>query len=91
MLNLYSTVSDVKSRLSITVTTYDALLEALLENVSRLIDDECHRHFFTKTETMYCDTAASDLLIFPDDLISITTLTTDSEADGSYDGETLSC
>jgi hypothetical protein len=86
--NLYATVDAIKTWLSISVATYDDTLESLLDAASRKIDDETARYFCTRTATLYADTAGADMLILPQDLISMTTLTTDTEGDGTYDGET---
>jgi len=87
-MNLYSTLNDVKSRLGISATTDDALLMAYLEAASREIDAICHRHFYCETATRYFDTGSSASRRSIDDALSITTFTTDSELDGTFDGET---
>ena len=90
-LNLYSTVQDLRRRLSLEVDwddNGDERLETWIEAASRWIDQETRRYFYTKTATIYANTFGSKTLILPEDLLSMTTLTTDSEADGTYDGET---
>ena len=87
-MNLYATLDDLKARLDITATTDDAVLLAYLEAASREVDNLCHRHFYVETATRYFDTKSSFSKLLIDDVLSVTTLTTDSELDGTYDGET---
>lgn len=89
MSNTYATLDDIKARLGITATTQDTIFLELLEAASRKVDEMCRRHFYIETATKYVDTqdSATDLLL-PDDLITATTLTTDTEGDGTHDGET---
>ncbi len=86
-MNCYATLADVKSRLGITATTYDTELLAVIEAASRLVDQDCYRYFYTETATKYYDGEKGNLLDI-DDCLSITTLSTDTEDDGTYDGET---
>lgn len=89
ILNLYATVADLKTRVWLeSDDTEDNILEDLLDQASRMIEGMTSRKFFTRTETLYSDTInSSDKLILPDDLISINALATDSELDGTFDGE----
>jgi len=52
----------------------DALIEILIEGVSRYIDGATGRRFYRATETHYFDVPGGRELIFDDDLISVTTL-----------------
>jgi hypothetical protein len=65
-------------------TADDAVLEAIVESVSRAIDDFCGRRFYAATETRYY-TARKSRRLLVDDLLSITTLKTDDDADGTYE------
>lgn len=70
--------------LNITGTGFDGRLLALLEEVSRLIDGYCNRHFFVLTTTRRFDGGNSRALHVPD-LISITSLKTDEDFDRAYE------
>jgi hypothetical protein len=87
-MNLYATLTDIKVRLDITAATDDAVLLAYLEAASREVDNLCHRHFYVETATRYFDTRSDFAELLIDDVLSVTTFTTDSELDGTYDGET---
>lgn len=87
-MNDYATLSAVKADLGIAVSTHDAILSGFIEASSRGIDRFCHRHFFVETKTRWFTPRWSTAVLFDDDLLSVTALTTDSEADGTYDGET---
>lgn len=91
ILNLYAPLDTIKSAsfLNISVTTYDDLLLTLLDEASRSIDRDCHRHFFCETKSLIIDGTNRLYLYLPDDLLSITTLGGDSEDDRTFDGETL--
>jgi len=88
MPNLYATPTEFKARPGMSAATPGSLWLALIEAASRAVDAACSRYFYTETATKTFDGHASTLVHLPDDLISITTLKTDSEADGTYDGET---
>ena len=87
-MNLYGALAELKTRLGITGTTDDTQLMYYLLDASRAVDELTHRYFYTKTATIYADTVGANFLLLPEDFISITTLTTDSEGDDTYDGET---
>lgn len=83
--NGYCTLADVKAILRLTDSTDDALLEASVESASRRVDGFCGRFFYQKVETV--DLFAWDAWRVPlyNDLVSITTLKTDDNGDGSYE------
>lgn len=86
-MNSYSDLVTLKSAsyLNIaTVTDYDTPLLNLLIQASRLIDKWCGRFFFVRNETRYYDGMGLKLFL-PDDLLSITTLETDEDGDGTYE------
>jgi len=88
-LNLYETLANVKADLDpVSATTHDAALLRYLEAASRAIDLYCYRHFFVRSETRYQTPAIPQRVILDDDLLVATTMTADSEQDGTYDGET---
>lgn len=74
---------------SITITNItdlddDALLEGVVEDVSRWIDDVTGRRFYSASETRYY-TPHDATTLFVDDLLSITTLKTDSDGDRTFE------
>jgi hypothetical protein len=82
--NGYCTLSEVKAALRLTDNTDDALLENAIEGASRRIDGFTGRFFYQQaaTITFY----ANDSYFLPTrDLVSITTLKTDDDGDGSYE------
>ena len=84
--NGYTTLAKLKARLAIATldVTDDADLETIVQSVSRSIDDFCGRRFYAATETRYY-TADQQRCLLIDDLLSITTLKTDNDADGVYE------
>lgn len=84
MTNEYCTIASVKSRLSLTTTTYDSELESVIEAVSRAIDAKTRRCFYATTDTRYYTAEFHDMLIV-DDLLSVTTVQTDDDADDTYE------
>lgn len=83
---LYCSAEELKSRLGLapTDTVDDLEIRLAIESISREIDDYCDRHFWRGTstrtfvpESMYCCNI--------DDLITVTTLKTDSSGDGTYE------
>ena len=85
--NGYCSLAEIRAQLGITDagdTADDAALEALVESVSRAIDDWCSRQFFAATQTRYYTAKRRDVLLL-DDLLSVTTLKTDDDDDGVYE------
>ena len=66
--------------------TRDTSLEGQVEAVSRLIDNICKRRFYAATETRYY-TPTNHALCYVDDLLTVTTLSTDADSDLDYDDE----
>jgi len=64
----------------------DSTMESMIEGISRAIDKHCKRRFYTtaEDETRYYTADYSDLL-YPGDIISITTLKTDDGGDGTFE------
>lgn len=82
--NGYCTLADVKAALRITDTVDDALLEIAVESASRQIDGICERVFFQTSATrVYAPTDSFTCDI--DDLVTLTTLKTSSQANGTFD------
>lgn len=85
--NGYVTLSELKSRLDITSTSYDSLLDQAIEAASRQIDAYTGRRFYrtASDETRYYTATDPDLLLLPDDLGSLTSLATDDDGDRVYE------
>ena len=81
----YATLAELKARLDILDTDDDSVLEAIVEAASRQIDGWCSRTFYAATATRYFTPESIDLLILPDDLMSVTTLKTDEDGDRTYE------
>lgn len=84
--NGYTTLATVRSLLGIpaTDTSYDTLIEATVESVSRMIDNHAGRRFYSGTETHYYSAATIDE-IYIDDILSVTSLKTDDDEDGTFE------
>ena len=81
----YATLAQFKAAVGITDNTDDTALQNVLDATDTLIDLYCDRKtgFGTATETRYFTTDAYDYVL-TDDLVSVTTLTTDDLEDGTY-------
>jgi hypothetical protein len=78
----YATIADLKGVLGITSTTDDTVMRKQLESASRSIDSYCNRRFYVSSETKYFDGA---LTLWLSDLLSVTTLKTDEDGDGTFE------
>lgn len=83
--NGYATLAEVKAALRITDSTDDTLLENSVESASRRIDGYCNRFFFQKSATVTMYPRDNYYIQLADDLVSVTTLKTDDDGDGSYE------
>ena len=101
----YADLTEMKSRVGATDTDDDTELRRNLESASEFINDFCRRHFYVETATRYFDGRAglqtvldryteevtkytSDLWI--DDLLSVDTISMDSDHDGDWEDELVS-
>jgi len=84
--NGYTTLQTVKNALLIPLDEYDqdSFIEATVESVSRMIDEHTGRRFYSGTETRYYSAVTIDT-VYTDDLLSITTLKTDDDEDGTFE------
>jgi len=82
--NGYTTLSEVKAILRITDTVDDTLLETCVESASRQIDSHCERVFTSGSATRLF-VPNDSYLTETDDIISVTSIKTSSDADGSFD------
>lgn len=84
--NGYTTLQEVKNilRLGTAVSDDDVLLERCIESASRHIDRYCERSFTAGSATRVF-TPNDSYLVEIDDLITLTTLKTSTDADGVFD------
>jgi hypothetical protein len=82
----YATARQLAQRLGIGDGESDEALDAVLEAVSRQIDDHCHRRFWSTSETRYFTALAADRL-YVGDLLSVAAsgLKTDEDRDGTHE------
>lgn len=87
MANAYIDLTTLKGTgfLNITGTGDNARLRALIESVSRNIEDYCGRHFFSQIRTLYFTGNGKARMPLLADLVSITTLTEDTDGNDTYD------
>lgn len=88
--NGYCTLAELKAYLDIDPGDVDddTMLEACVEAASRAIDVHCGRWFYTTSaDETRCYTAEDADLLRPDDLVSITSLYTDDDGDGTFETE----
>jgi hypothetical protein len=82
----YATLAEFKAAVGITDSTDDTALQSVLDATDTLIDLYCDRKtgFGTASETRYY-TAEDYQYVLTDDLVSVTTLQTDDDANGTYE------
>jgi len=80
----YTTLQEVKSILRITDAFEDTLLERCIESASRHIERYCERTFVSGSATRVFAPNDSYLCEI-DDLVSVTTIKTSTDADGVFD------
>jgi hypothetical protein len=82
----YASLSEFKAAVGITDSTDDSALQSVLDATDTLIDLYCDRKtgFGTASETRFY-TAEDYEYVLTDDLVSITTLQTDDDANGTYE------
>ena len=83
--NGYATLAEVKAALRITDTIDDTLLETAIESASRLVDGYAGRNFYSAGSAVRYFAPDTVLVTEIDDLISLTSLETSSNLDGTYD------
>lgn len=83
--NGYATLVDIKSSLGINDSVDDTRLELAVETASRDIDIFTGRNFYNNGTATRIFAADDYLNTAIDDLITLTTLKTSSNADGTYD------
>jgi hypothetical protein len=82
----YASLSEFKAAVGITDSTDDGALQSVLDATDTLIDLYCDRKtgFGTASETRFY-TAEDYEYVLTDDLVSVTTLQTDDDANGTYE------
>jgi hypothetical protein len=89
LVNAYVTLAEVKvdDILKFATTAHDALLEKVINGVSRKVDEFCGRHFYQVTETRYFKQDDDPYCLNVDDIATDTGLLlyTDLNADGTYE------
>lgn len=85
-MNLYATLGALKASLGVTSTARDAVYLSHLEGASRRIDLYCGRVFFVSQGVRFFDGPCGPL-VYTDDYLRLDALGTDSELDGTFDGE----
>ena len=87
MTNPYASLNDVKAAARITDNTEDSLLEIAIESSSRDIDAYTERVFFSSGATAVARVyIPQDIyLVETDDIISVTTIKSDTGGDGTFD------
>jgi len=84
----YATLAELKDAaiLNLSSNQYDTLLSSYLETASRAIDNYCNRRFYqSATGVSRRYTARDRLTVFIDDLLSLTSLKTDDDGDGTFE------
>lgn len=83
--NGYCSLQDLKDALRITDSVDDSLLELSVETASRQIDNHCERVFYSTAGATRKFVPRDSYVCEVDDLVSLTTLKTSTNADGVYD------
>jgi len=84
--NGYATLAELKARMGVPVsdTADDAIMEAVIEAASRMIDKFCNRVFYSTAGQVRYFTPATEVLTFTDDLQSVTAVATDRNLDRTW-------
>jgi hypothetical protein len=85
LTNAYATLNEVKGALRIQDSIDDSLIERAINSASRLIDGYAGRNFYSNGTATYVFIPDSDDLVQIDDLITLTTLKTSTDLDGTFD------
>ena len=83
--NGYATLAQVKAALRITDNVDDTLLEMAIESGSRAIDGYTSRNFYSSGSAVRYFVPMDSFVTEIDDLISLTSLETQSDDDSTYD------
>lgn len=83
--NGYCTLAEVKAALRISDATDDTLLENAIEGASRRIDGYTGRFFYQQSAAISMYTRDIYTVQLQNDLVSVTTLKTDDNGDGTFE------
>lgn len=83
-LNLYATLTQLKTALAITAVTDDAFLTGCLRNASRLIDSATGRVYFPEYAIQYLDGSGSDRLWLPKPLLDVVEVALSPDLGATY-------
>lgn len=81
---LYATRAELKARIGATDTASDTVYDAVLDSASRAIDGFCNRRFYQQTATTKYFTADDAYELDIDDLVSVTSIVTDTNGNRTY-------
>lgn len=84
LTNPYCTLAQLKAALRITDNVDDSLLEDSINGASRQIDGYCERNFYSTSATRVF-TPQNSTICEIDDLVSLTTLKTSTNGNGTFD------
>jgi len=87
IVNGYASLSEVKAAARIADTIDDALLEISIEASSREIDGICERVFYPSGTAVRTYIPQDLYLLETDDIVSVTTIKSDSTGEGGFDLE----
>lgn len=87
MKNLYCTVSDLANVPGAHQSAAESFMLGLIEMASRWIDNTARRHFYTESGVRYFPSKSRETFI--DDVLAISAVGVDSEADATFDGDTM--
>lgn len=82
--NWYCTLELLRARIGLTDSGEDAILRGVIQGVSDRFNKATGRFFYVRNATSHVTARASDRLLLRNDLLSVTTLATDSNGDLSY-------
>lgn len=91
MANEYVSASTFKTQQGITVTTWDTFLASACTAASRAVESFCNRRFWADSDASsvrYYSGRPGSAVLSIDDLVTLTTLLTDTGGDGTF-GTTL--
>ena len=87
-MNAYNDLTTAKDRLELAGvsigTTFDTAITNLMVAASRLADELTHRRFYVESKTLYFRGAGTKIF-FDEDILTITTLKTDEDGDGTFE------
>jgi hypothetical protein len=86
-MNSYCDLKTLKSRPYLNIeedSEFDLEIRAFMESTARVVDEHCGKYFHTWEGTHYFRGSKSPLYL-PEDVLSITTIKTDEDGDGTFE------